>query len=97
MPTKTETRGARIAGLATAVHRGPGRVKHLLISHAQSTPQQVVLYDSLTCSGTILAALHIHPYASPRLVSFPVELPFSIGLSINAGNCEVNLWSAAAE
>ena len=95
MPVTSSSYGTRITNAAAAIHAGPGRVTALVVSHLSSSAQPVILYDSLTCSGTILAYLFIAPEQCPAVITLPGELRFSTGLSINAGSCEVNLWACS--
>ena len=91
--------GYRLLGLASAVHTGHGRLLGYLICHSESTTQTVTFYDSLSCAGTILHQVKLHPNRSPFFVRFGTPpsmeegIPFRTGLSVNAGNCEVAVWS----
>jgi hypothetical protein len=91
--------GYRVLGLTSAVHSGRGRLLGYLISHSESTAQTVIFYDSLNCEGSVLHQVKLHPNRSPFFVRFGTPpgkeegIPFSTGLSVNAGNCEVAVWS----
>ena len=91
--------GFRVVGQAARVHTGAGRLIGYLISHAESTPQTVIFYDSLEVDGTVLHVVNVSTERSPFFVRFGQPpgseegIPFSTGLSINAGNCEVAVWS----
>ena len=93
MPVTSQSYGTRITNCTAAVHSGSGRVTALLISHVRETAQAVILYDALTCAGEILACIQVAPGQCPVWIAFPDGLRFSRGLSINAGDCEVNLWA----
>ena len=91
--------GFRVVGQTARVHAGAGRLIGYLISHDESTPQSVIFYDSLDVGGTVLHVVNVSPERSPFFVRFGQApgseegIPFSTGLSVNAGNCEVALWS----
>jgi hypothetical protein len=91
--------GLRVVSQAASVHTGTGRLIGYLVSHAESTPQSVIFYDSLDVGGTVLHVVNVSPERSPFFVRFGQApgseegIPFSTGLSVNAGNCEVALWS----
>jgi hypothetical protein len=97
--TKIVKDGYRVVGQAARVHVGAGRLIGYLISHAESTPQTVIFYDSLDVGGTVLHVVNVSPQRSPFFVRFGKPpgseegIPFSTGLSLNAGNCEVTVWS----
>jgi hypothetical protein len=91
--------GYRVVGQAAGVHTGAGRLVGYLISHDESTPQTVIFYDSMAVGGTVLHVVNVSPERSPFFVRFGQApgseegIPFSTGLSVNAGNCEVAIWS----
>jgi hypothetical protein len=91
--------GFRVVSQVASVHTRTGRLIGYLVSHAESTPQSVIFYDSLDVGGTVLHVVNVSPERSPFFVRFGQApgseegIPFSIGLSVNAGNCEVALWS----
>jgi len=91
--------GYRVTGQAAKVHSGSGRLIGYLISHDETTAQAVVFYDSTSMGGTVLHVVNVSPERSPFFVRFGQPfgseegIPFSNGLSINAGNCEVAIWS----
>jgi hypothetical protein len=80
------------ASPATQIVRQDGRgyIQMLTISHAESSPQQVTLYQN---SGVVLAAYQVSPQASPYTLTFPPYFPlwFVGGLAVNTGACLVNL------
>jgi hypothetical protein len=91
--------GYRVVGQAAKIHSGPGRLLGYLISHEESTPQVVIFYDSTAVGGTPIHVVNVSPERSPFFVRFgqvpgaEEGIPFSTGLSVNAGNCEVAVWS----
>lgn len=93
--------GTRVAGSAANLYEGRGRIMAYLISHAESTAQLVTFYDNTAASGTIIHQVHVHPNRSPVYVQFarrPDEskllgIAYQTGLTIDPGNCEVNVWA----
>jgi hypothetical protein len=91
--------GYRVVGQAANIHNSAGRLLGYLISHDESTPQAVIFYDSTAVGGTVLHVVNVSPERSPFFVRFGLApgseegIPFSTGLSVNAGNCEVAIWS----
>jgi hypothetical protein len=91
--------GFRVVGQAANLHSGAGRLIGYLISHDESTPQTVIFYDATVVGGTVLHVVNVSPERSPFFVRFGEPpgsdegIPFSTGLSVNAGNCEVAVWS----
>lgn len=79
----------------TNIHSGGGTVIHLIINHSESTAQTVTLYDNTVASGTIIASFKVAPEASPANIMFPRRfyLRFSIGLTVEPGNCSVIITS----
>lgn len=77
------------ASASTQVIRDTGRGKllSLMISHAESSAQDVSLYDR---DGNLLSVFTIHPGQSPLRFTF-LRPPFwwTNGLFINTGNCTV--------
>lgn len=75
----------------TNLHSGSGKVISLIINHAESSTQSVTLYDSLTAAGTVLASFQVSPEASPSQIVFPTPfyLNFTVGLTVEPGNCSV--------
>jgi hypothetical protein len=67
-----------------------GHVIRLTISHDQDTAQSVTFYDR---SGVQMAQYLVHPNQSPYTIKFSNRSPFLFkdGLSVNTGNCVVNL------
>ena len=82
-------------GSTVTVHSNAGLLVALLISTAQSTVQTITLYDNTAASGTVIAQLSVQPSNTPVHITFPRErgIPFSTGLHINQGNCDVHVWS----
>jgi hypothetical protein len=91
--------GYRVVGSTAAVHSGAGRLVGYLIIHDESTPQSVIFYDATAVGGSVLHVVTVSPERSPFFVRFGQApgseegIPFSNGLSVNAGNCEVAIWS----
>ena len=91
--------GYRVVGQAAGVHTSAGRLLGYLISHDESTPQTVIFYDATAVGGTVLHVVNVSPERSPFFVRFGQApgaeegIPFSTGLGVNAGNCEVAIWS----
>lgn len=94
MPIKSTTQGVRVINETHGLHRGPGRLLGYLAGHDCETAQRVVFYDGARCGGRVLHVAIVHPQQSPARVVFPEPLAFQDGLSVNAGNCEVNVWAA---
>ena len=90
--------GMRASGIVT-LHSGPGRLLGYQISHSLATAQAVIFFDGASTAGARLMVVYVHPSACPVYVRFGVPpgkeegLSFSRGLTVNAGNCEVNVWS----
>ena len=84
-------------GISNPVHSNAGVVLALLISHTNaSTTQSITLYDDTTgTSGNEIAVIDVRPGQSPTYIQFPrnAGIPFSTGLYINAGSCNVLVWS----
>jgi hypothetical protein len=91
--------GYRVVGSTAAVHTSAGRLVGYLVSHDEKTPQSVIFYDSPSVGGTVLHVVTVSTERSPFFVRFGQApgseegIPFSDGLSVNAGNCEVAIWS----
>ena len=84
------------AGGSTAtLHTAAGRLLAFLISHTNAAVQTVTFYDNTAASGTIILQVDVHPNESPTYVEFHRDagIPFSTGLHINQGNCNVSVWS----
>jgi hypothetical protein len=76
------------------VQVGAGRLGGLIISHDQSSVQAVTVYDGVSAAlGTRIAQLIVAPQTSPAVVYFEPELPFTTGLVIEPGNCQVQVLS----
>jgi hypothetical protein len=94
---RTLSAGSFIAagGGAVTVHTGRGRLRGLLLSHAQAAVQTVTIYDNTAASGTVLLRLHLAPELSPWFLMFPeVHAPtFSTGLTVDPGaNIDLAVW-----
>lgn len=94
---KTIRQGYYIAagGATVTVHSAPGRLIAVLISHAQAGVQSAIFYDNTAAAGTVILTINIDPTRCPYYVEFPRDqaIPFSTGLHVNQGNCDVNVWS----
>ena len=92
--------GYRVVSQAAGVHTSAGRLLGYLISHDESTPQTVIFYDATEVGGTAIHVVNVSPERSPFFVRFGLApgseegIPFSRGLSVNAGNCEVAIRSS---
>jgi hypothetical protein len=87
--------GGTGGGLSNPLHSAAGRLIAFLVSHAQSTVQTVTFYDSLTSSGTVILTINVDPAQCPYYVRFDrnAAIPFSTGLSIAQGQCDIAVWS----
>lgn len=92
MPVKATTQGERVTKRIHGLHSGAGRLQGYVAGHDCNQTQRVIFYDNPECGGTILHVAYIHPQQSPVCVVFPQPIPFKNGLSVDAGNCEVNVW-----
>ena len=83
------------AGAASTVHSAAGRLIAILVCHAQAGVQTVTFYDNTAASGTVILKLNIDPSRCPTYVEFPrnAAIPFSTGLHVVNGWCNLNLWS----
>ena len=76
------------------VQVGAGRLGGLVVSHAQSSAQAVTVYDGVrAAAGTLIARVIVAPQTSPAVVYFEPELPFTTGLVVEPGNCQVLVLS----
>ena len=76
------------------VQVGAGRLGGLIVSHAQSSAQAVAVYDGVSvAAGTLIARVIVAPQASPAVVYFDPELPFTAGLVVEPGSCQVQVLS----
>ena len=83
-----------IATTERTVQVGAGRLGGLIVSHDQSSAQAVTVYDGVSAAvGTLIARLIVAPETSPAVVYFEPELPFSAGLVVEPGNCQVQVLS----
>lgn len=82
-----------VDGGTETIHTGRGALLYLLVSHAESTPQTVTLYDNNTAGAPILTKVTVAPEQSPAPIRFPHKFPlrFNAGLTVDAGNCSVTL------
>jgi hypothetical protein len=72
------------------VQAGPGRLGGLILSHGESAPQTVTLYDGVSAAGgRVIARLVVAPESCPAWFYFEPEMAFSTGLVIEPGNCQV--------
>jgi hypothetical protein len=82
------------------VHAGRGILTALLASPATSGALSLVLYDSLTASGTKLIVLNVTEAACPVFLQFGTQpglnIPFAIGLYADLTNCQLTLWTTGA-
>ena len=93
---KTILNGYYIAPPTTlTLHSNAGRLYAVLVSHAQTTVQTVIFYDNTAASGTMILRINIQPNTSPFFLQLPRQLgiPFSTGLHVDPGSCDVNVWS----
>ena len=93
--------GVRVAGAVGGFQSGAGRLLGYLISHKEAAAQTVTFYDSKTASGTILHVVIVPAANCPYYVRFghggrEEGIAFSVGLSVNAGSCEVAVWSVGS-
>ena len=86
--------GVRVSGLVSNVHAGKGRLLGYMISHNESTNQEVTFYDNTTATGTVLAKVIVAPDQSPFFVRFEEPQSFTTGLTVHPGNCEVSVWAS---
>ena len=84
----------RVSGTNRIVHTGSGLLYALLASHAETTAQVVSLYDGLAETGEPLLRIYVAAEQSPYFLNFQdrLSVPFITGLTVQPGNCEVNLW-----
>jgi len=76
------------------VQVGAGRLGGLIVSHDLSTAQAVTVYDGVSAAlGARIARVIVAPQTSPAVVYFEPELPFSAGLVVEPGNCQVQVLS----
>ena len=76
------------------VQVGAGRLGGLIVSHAQSSAQAVAVYDGVSAAvGTLIARVIVAPQTSPAVVYFDPELPFTAGLVVEPGSCQVQVLS----
>ena len=79
------------------IHTGAGRLGGLIVSHDESTAQEITVYDGVSSADVNkvkLVGLKIAPEASPAPVYFEPPCSFSRGLVIVPGNCYVCVLSS---
>jgi hypothetical protein len=76
-------------GVPVTVHAGRGYLGCLALSHSESSPQTVIVYDNTTAAGTVLMQLIVNPSLAPSVVQFNEKLmpQYSTGLAIDPANC----------
>jgi hypothetical protein len=98
MTGKSQCDGERVYGTGRMLHQGAGKLVGYLASHNEEIANLVTFYDSLTASGTVLHRVWIPAgeviYIRFGMSSSRVEsIPFSTGLSVDPGSCDVAVWS----
>jgi hypothetical protein len=104
MGSKSLSEGTRVQGTAVVLHVGAGRLVGYLASHNEGESQAVVFYDSASTSGTVLhkiwvpsgevVYIRLGGYITSGVSSARDEaIPFSTGLAVDPGNCEVAVWA----
>lgn len=94
----TDSNGYVAAGSTNTIISGRGSIIALLISHDQSSPQTVTLYDNVTASGTVLAQITVAAEQSPAWIRFADNYPlrFSDGLTVDPGtHCDVQVMAGS--
>jgi hypothetical protein len=80
------------------MHTGAGKLIGYLASHKEAAARWVTFYDNTAASGTVLHKVYMDP-GEPVYIRFgaPPEkseaIPFSIGLTVDPGDCDVLVWS----
>jgi hypothetical protein len=104
MGSKSLSEGTRVQGTAVVLHVGAGRLVGYLASHNENESQAVVFYDSASTSGTVLHKIWV-PSGEVVYIRFGMSsaqdeanivrsaIPFSTGLAVDPGNCEVAVWA----
>jgi hypothetical protein len=68
-----------------------------MVSHEMTATQAVTFYNATSPSGAVLLRVYVDPEQCPAYIRFgtgPGEpMSFSAGLTVDPGNCEVNVWS----
>jgi hypothetical protein len=82
-------------GSSATLHSAAGRLLGFLISHTQTSIQTVTFYDNTAASGTVILTVDVSHNETPRYTTFPRDaaIPFSTGLHVAQGNCNVAVWS----
>jgi hypothetical protein len=98
MAIKTNSEGTRVQGSSQVLHVGSGRMVGYLASHNEEEGQGVTFYDSDTASGTVLHRIWI-PAGEVVYIRFGMSsardeaIPFSTGLAVDPGLCDVAVWA----
>jgi hypothetical protein len=98
MGSKSLSEGTRVQGTAVVLHVGAGRLVGYLASHNENEGQAVIFYDSASTSGTVLHKIWV-PSGEVVYIRFGMSsardeaIPFSTGLAVDPGNCEVAVWA----
>ena len=85
-----------VATSERTLHTGSGRLAGLILSHGESSAQSVTVYDAVSSADAAkvtLAVITVAPQASPAILYFEPDYPFSRGLVIVPGNCSVQVLS----
>src|ERR1041385_5629778 len=81
-------------GAVTVVHVGNGRAQQLLASHSDAAAQTVSFYDGTDATGTLIKQVIVNPSQDPHMpTAFDPPVPFTFGLAVDPGNCEVAVWA----
>ena len=96
--SKTILSGSYLAsgGASQTLHSAPGRLLGFLVSHSLAAAQIVQFYDATAATaGTQILVLSVQPAQSPYFVMFPRDqaIPFTTGLHVANGSCDLNVWS----
>ncbi|MBE0410670.1 MAG: hypothetical protein IBX69_13150 [Anaerolineales bacterium] len=104
MAAKTISEGRRVQGTAEVLHERAGRLVGYLVSHNEEEAQAVTFYDSSSTSGTVLHKVWI-PAGEVVYIRFGMSsareeaniersaIPFSAGLAVDPGLCDVAVWA----
>jgi len=98
MSGKSHCVGERVYGTSKLLNEGAGRLVGYMASHNEAEAEVVTFYDSLTASGTVIHRAWIPPgevvYIRFGMSSSRIEsIPFSTGLTVDPGLCDVAVWS----
>jgi hypothetical protein len=89
--------GRRVYSDVQNITTRPGRVMGIFISHGESTVQSVSIYDGLSATGDPIMKIYVAPERCPFYVRFDhmaEPVLFDSGLTVDPGNCDVNIWSS---